>query len=82
MPPKTMTEDEMRRFINRTHRVEGEESDEAAWIYCKAIRASLEALGYEHYWIEGPFREALQLSYFGSESVCNSSAGVVVSADE
>lgn len=72
--PKVMDEAEMWRFINAAHRTE---CDANEWVYTKAIRASLIALGYDQDWVNGPFREALETSYAGGP-MCGTVGGYIV----
>lgn len=59
---KTMTETEMMRLIADINRAE---LDTAPREYLKAVRATLEALGYDKTWLQDTFRPALEAVYIG-----------------
>ncbi len=61
--PKVMSEAEMWDFINQTCRAE---ADENRRVYLKAIRVSLDALGYDRDWLNSTFRNALEYYYDSS----------------
>ena len=54
---KTMTKEEMHRFINGVCRAE---MDWNFIVYAKAIRATLLELGYDEDFVEGTLREELE----------------------
>ena len=54
---KTMTDQEARELIAKSHRAECEENPR---IYLKAIRATLIALGYDPDWVNSRGREIFE----------------------
>lgn len=63
MAGRTMTEAEMTRLIRDLNRAE---IDQAPGVYLKAVRVTLEALGYDLTWLQDTFRPALE-SYYWDE---------------
>lgn len=58
--PKRLDDDEARRLIAGVRRAELYECPRS---YMKAVRATLIALGYDEYWVNGRFREIMSEVY-------------------
>lgn len=52
--------DHVEQFLSCAHRAE---CDMNPVVYCKAIRATLIALGFDYQWVDGEFREQLEGAY-------------------
>lgn len=55
-----LNHDNVQKFLKCAHRAE---CDMNPIVYCKAVRASLIALGFDYEWVDGEFREQLEEAY-------------------